>query len=183
MEDNWIEVYGETLKHEALVRITDEIEKNSDFVIDKSNVRDYFDCDSFLDVLESNNIEYNIELKRPSEWNEKGQHSYGEVTLFVYIKESDEEKLTYSEPNYFDLPEELQGVNLNEPEEDNEDGPLEKGGKLFMNMMLVLFLVLFMGLAISAEDEAIRRVYIIIGLISVIALLKVNKKKKVRRIQ
>ena len=103
--DNWIEVYGAPLRHEALVRITDEIEKNSDFVIDKSNVRDYFECDSFLDVIEANNIEYNIELKRPSEWNEKGQHSYGEVTLFVYIKESDEEKLTFTEPNYFDLPE------------------------------------------------------------------------------
>ncbi len=56
--DNWIEVYSASLRHEASVRITDEIEKNNDFVIDKSNVRDYFDCDSFLDVLEANNIEY-----------------------------------------------------------------------------------------------------------------------------
>ena len=181
--DNWIEVYGAPLRHEALVRITDEIENNNDFVIDKSNVRDYFDCDSFLDVLEANNIEYNIELKRPSEWNEKGQHSYGEVTLFVYIKESDEEKLTFTEPNYFDLPEELQGVNLNEPEEDNEDGALEKKGKLFMNLILVLFIGLFIGLAISAEDETTRRVCIIIGIIAIIAGIKLNKKKKIRRIQ
>ena len=77
MENNWIEVYSETLRHEALVRITDEIEKNSDFVIDKNNIREYFECKVFLDVLEANNIEYNIEIKRPSEWNEKGQHSYG----------------------------------------------------------------------------------------------------------
>jgi len=58
MEENWVEVYAETLKKEALVRITDEIEKNSDFVIDKNNVKDFFDCDSFIDVLEANNIEY-----------------------------------------------------------------------------------------------------------------------------
>ena len=72
MEEDWIEIYSETLKHEALVRITDEIEKNNDFAIDKNNVRDYFECESFLDVLEANNTEYNIELKRPSYFNEKG---------------------------------------------------------------------------------------------------------------
>lgn len=183
MENNWIEVYSETLRHEALVRITDEIEKNSDFVIDKNNIREYFECKAFLDVLEANNIEYNIEIKRPSEWNEKGQHSYGEVTLFVYIKESDEEKLTYSEPDYFNLPEELKGINLNESEEDSEDGELEKIGKLFMNIMLIAFIALFIGLAISAEDETIRRNLIIIGIIPIIAIIKLNKKKKTRRIQ
>lgn len=129
MEEDWVEVYAETLKKEALIRITDEIEKNSNFVVDKNNIKDFFDCDSFIDVLESNNIEYNIKLNRPSEWNEKGQHSYGEVTLYIYVKESDEEKLTYSKPDYFDLPEELKGVNLDEPEEDNEDGSLEKKGR------------------------------------------------------
>ena len=183
MEENWVEVYAETLKKEALVRITDEIEKNSDFVIDKNNVKDFFDCDSFIDVLESNNIEYNIKLNRPSEWNEKGQHSYGKVTLYVYVKESDEEKLTYSEPNFFDLPEELQGVNIDEPEEDNEDGPLEKKGKLFMNIMLIAFMILFIGLAISSEDEASRKACVVVSIIFIIAIIKLNRKRKTRRIE
>jgi len=183
MEENWVEVYAETLKKEALVRITDEIEKNSDFVIDKNNVKDFFDCDSFIDVLESNNIEYNIKLNRPSEWDKKGQHSYGEVTLYIYVKESDEEKLTYSEPDFFDLPEELKGVNLDEPEEDNEEGSLEKIGKLFMNIMLIAFIALFIGLAISAEDVNSRRNCIILSILLIIVFIKLNWKNKTRRIQ
>ena len=174
--DNWIEVYGAPLRHEALVRITDEIEKNSDFVIDKSNVRDYFDCDSFLDVLEANNIEYNIELKRPSEWNEKGQHSYGEVTLFVYIKESDEEKLNFTEPNYFDLPEELQGVNLEEPDEINENNASYIFVKIFSNLIFITFIAVFIGVAIIIEEIQGKITFITLGLILTIILIKLNKK-------
>ena len=186
MEENWVEVYSETLKHEALVRITDEIEKNSDFVINKNNVRDYFDCDSFLDVLEELNIEYNIEMKRPSVWNEKGQHSYGEATLYVYVKESDEEKLTYSEPGFFELPEELKGVNLDEPEENDKNSieyKIERFIDIFVNLILIIFIIVFIRMAIVLDDIQSRITFIVLVLISTIALIKLNKKKKTRRIE
>lgn len=183
MEENWVEVYSETLQHEALVRITDEIEKNSEFVINKNNVGNYFNCNSFLDVLDANNIEYKLELNRAHEWRDREGDRLGEVYLSVYIKESDEDKLTITEPGFYDLPKELQGVNLNDPEEDNEDGPLEKIGKNFMNIILIILTAIFIGLAISANDEIIRRVLIIIGIIPIIEIIKLNKKKKTRRTQ
>ena len=185
MEEEWIEVYSETLQRESLVRITDEIEKNSEFVVDKSNVRDYFDCDSFLDVLEELNIEYNIEMKRPSVWNEKGQHSYGEATLYVYVKESDEEKLTYSEPGFFELPEELQGVNLDETEENDDDGEYGNFVNIFFNILLISVLVLIIALTIDTKDAETRKLGVFLGALLIIPLIKVNKKKKkkTRRIE
>ena len=81
------------------------------------------------------------------------------------------------------MPEELKGVNLDEPEEDNEDGSLEKTGKLFMNIMLIAFIALFIGLAISAEDVNSRRNCIILSILLIIVFIKLNWKNKTRRIQ
>ncbi len=178
MEEKWIVVYSETLKHEALEKITAEIEKDNEFVINKDNVREYFECNSFLDVLEANNIEYNIELNRVHEWRDREGDRLGDVYLSVYIKESDQEKLTYSEPDYFNLPEELRGINLNEPEEDSKDGVGEKIAKIFMNIILIMIIALFWGLAISQEEKNVRRFCFFIGLIFVLFLIKENKNKK-----
>ena len=76
------------------------------------------------------------------------------------------------------MPEELKGVNLDEPEEDNEDGSLEKTGKLFINIMIVSFMALFIGLAIDADDKTNRIICFVIVLILLISLIKTNKKNK-----
>ena len=74
------------------------------------------------------------------------------------------------------MPEELQGVNLEKPDEINENSASYIFVKIFSNLIFITFIAVFIGVAIIIEEIQGKITFITLGLILTIILIKLNKK-------
>ncbi len=101
-------VFQQPIQDYSLRKLEEIMQEKPEFIVNESNINDFFDCDSILEMLKYNNIKYEIKLgnELKSSMGIRGIGYYNYTMLTILISEEDYEKIK----DYFevgDIPDEL----------------------------------------------------------------------------
>ena len=101
-------VFQQPIQDYSLRKLEEIMQEKPEFIVNESNINDFFDCDSILEMLKYNNIKYEIKLgnELKSSMGIRGIGYYNYTMLTILISEEDYETIK----DYFevgDIPDEL----------------------------------------------------------------------------
>lgn len=148
MEELNVRIYETYVTDKALDRMSEELSKNENFVIDDNNITKFVNCESILGVLKENKIKHKIVVD--DEWSGMGKIPQYDLKVYIYISQRDYALYKYLfQPEVGAVeyePEEIAKYGLEE-EYDPEDAQVTKNidlvGKIF-----IVFITLTIGIPI-----------------------------------
>lgn len=189
-------IFSQPLQKYELHKMTEEIRKNPDYVINKDNVQEFFDCNYILEILRDNNIEYQIKLEEKEIWRSGTRSALVKdyiIQLIILISDEDYEKIK-KDIEAEETPKELQEIEGDEEEHYKVDIDI----RILMCFIFFLIAGSLFGLGIylltnekyqNSIDDVTGEAYfmLILGgvvgiwlLMKIIKLLKDRKDKKIR---